>query len=260
MTLEKDPEEEGSVPTGEELARIREEAMDLANIGIYRYRLDGTLVFMDRGALRLLDIDREIGDPSELYGQKLADLLEYIDSPGSLRRLILEQGFVKNLEYHYRTLKGEERWAQHTAYRVRNQVTGEPEIQVLSRDITDLKRTTLALGASERRLRTLIEDSPLGILVLAGEPPGPVMINRTLLHLLGRPDDGTFEPEREDPILWFHPEDRPRAKAGLKQGGPWVRRVGRAPCACQGLEIGRSGWSLRSPRSSSTGAAPCRRS
>jgi len=216
MTREEGPMEGGSIPTRDELSRIREEAMDLANVGIYRYRVDGTLVFMDRGALRLLDVEKEIVDPTQLYGQKLADLMHYIDAPGSLRRLTLERGCVKNLEYHYRTLKGEERWVQHTAYVVHNQESGEPEIQVLSRDITDLKRTALALEASERRLRSLIEGSPQGILVLAGEPPRPVMANGTLLRLLGRPEMSPIEPGQEDLMQWFHPEDRPRVEACLR--------------------------------------------
>ena len=198
--------------------------MDLADVGIYRYRMDGTLVFMDRGALRLLDIEEELDDPSRLYGRKLSDLLEYVDAPGSLRRLVLEKGIVRNLEYHYRTLKGEERWAYHTAFVVDNPETGEPEIQVLTRDITALKRSLFRLEASERRSLALIESSPQGILVFSGEPPRVVLANAAVGRIVGCPEAAGIG--TEEVIAWFHPEDRLQASACLGSRGRAVPGVG----------------------------------
>jgi len=233
MTQKTGTVDGSSAPTPDQLARIREEAMDLANVGIYRYRLDGTLVFMDRGALRLLDVEDQIGDPTLLHGRKLADLLEYVDTPGSLRRRVLEQGIVRNLEYHYRTLKGEDRWAYHTAFVVDNPETGEPEIQVLTRDITELKRALFGLEASERRLRTLIESSPQGILVFAGEPPRVLLANAAAGRLTGFSQTDGSAPGAQEVAAWFHPEDRSRVvaclvsrgQAGLGEGPPELRLI-----------------------------------
>lgn len=41
----------------DELDSIRLEAIEFAGIGLYRYRFDGVIQFMDRGAMRILEIE-----------------------------------------------------------------------------------------------------------------------------------------------------------------------------------------------------------
>jgi PAS domain S-box-containing protein len=201
--------------TTQELSRIREEAMDFASVGIYRYRMDGTIVFIDAGALRLLDALDQVSVPSEMFGRNISDLLQYVEGQRSLRSLTLEHGSVRNLEYHFRTLKGEDRWVYHNAYLVRNAETDEPELQVLARDITDLKRTTLALAASERRLRTLIENSRQGLVVSSEEPPTVLLVNPAMLGMLGAEEAALLDRDVSVLVNRFHPEDREAAKACL---------------------------------------------
>ncbi|PKN45376.1 MAG: hypothetical protein CVU59_09245 [Deltaproteobacteria bacterium HGW-Deltaproteobacteria-17] len=217
-------EGKGAFPlTKEELARVREEAMDFANVGIYRYRLDGTLVYIDAGVLRLLDIEDQVSDPAEMFGRNISELMQYVEEPRSLRSLTLEHGFVRNLEYHYRTLKGEDRWVYHNAYLVEDKRTGEKEFQVLARDITELKRSLLAREASERRWRALIEGSLQGFVVFAGSPSRIVLVNKALMRMLGKTESDLVGLEIQDLIAWFHPEDREAALArfsGLPDPAP----------------------------------------
>jgi len=209
--------------SNEELARIREEAMDFANVGIYRYRMDGTVVFIDAGVLRLLDMEDEISDPSELFGRNISELIQYVEHPRSLRQQAMEHGSLKNVEYHYRTLKGEDRWVYHSVLLVNDAVTGEQELLVLARDITDLKKSTLALAASEKRWKTLIEASQQGIMVCAGSPARIMLLNPALLGMLGQPEPAWLGREIHDLIGMFHPEDREAALArfsGLPETDP----------------------------------------
>ncbi len=59
-------------PGPEELSAIRAEAMEFAGIGIYRYRPAGTILFMDVGTLRLLDLQDQVEEPAELVGRDIA--------------------------------------------------------------------------------------------------------------------------------------------------------------------------------------------
>ncbi|MFW5740630.1 MAG: PAS domain-containing protein, partial [Myxococcota bacterium] len=149
-----------------ELARIRAEATDFANIGLFRYRFDGTIVFFDPGALRLLDLEGRFPDPSAIVGLNIGDLLEYLDPPGRLREAVRKHGKVRNFEYRYRTVRGRVRWVYHNSYLITDPTTGEQQIQVVAQDITLLKETARALKASERRYRVLAEQLPQGIGVL----------------------------------------------------------------------------------------------
>ncbi len=168
----------------EELCRIRAEAMDFANIGLFRYRLDGTVVFFDRGALRLLDLEQRYADPAEVIGKKIGDLLEYLDEPGRLRQAVRKQKRVRNFEYRYRTLAGQVRWVYHNSYEVTD-AEGETCVQVIAQDITELKETSRALAASEARFRTLAEHSVLGIGVVQRDPLRLVFANEALAKMLG---------------------------------------------------------------------------
>ncbi|MDP7114019.1 MAG: ATP-binding protein, partial [Myxococcota bacterium] len=147
-------------PTTEELQAIRKEAMDFAGIAIYRFRLDGTILFIDGGTVRLLDLEGEIDDPSDLVGRDIGTLFEYIAEPRSFRDEVLINVHVHGFEYTYRTLKGEQRWVNHDAFVVEDPQTGEQAIQVICHDITTRRRAVEALERGEVRTRALLSAIP----------------------------------------------------------------------------------------------------
>ena len=147
-------------PTTEELHAIRKEAMDFAGIAIYRFRPDGTILFVDGGTLRLLDLEEEYEDPSVLVGRDIGTLFEYIAQPRSFRDEVIRLGQVRGFEYTYRTLKGEQRWVNHDAFLVQDPETGEQAIQVICHDISLRRRAVEALERSEARIRALVSAIP----------------------------------------------------------------------------------------------------
>ncbi len=226
------------VLSSEEICRIRAEAMDFASIGLFRYRLDGTVVFFDRGALRLLDLDRQYADPSEVIGKKIGELLEYLDEPGRLRQAVLKEKRVRNFEYRYRTLAGHVRWVYHNSYEVIDQA-GEVCVQVIAQDITQLKETSRALAASEARFRTLAEHAVLGIGVVQGAPRRFVFVNDALAEILGMPQESLVGLPTAKLVGLLHPADRTTLQTMLRAKGARADVVGDV---CLQREDGQVRW------------------
>ena len=123
-----------------DMEAVRREAMEFAGIGLYRYKFDGTILFMDRGAVRILDLASQYPDPAQLAGRNIADLLVYTGPRGRLRSEVRKHGKIKGFEYHFRTLSGLDRWVSHDSYLVRDPRTGEEAINVIMVDVTDRRQ------------------------------------------------------------------------------------------------------------------------
>ncbi len=124
-----------------EIENIRKEALEFANIGLYRFKLDGTLLYMDRGSLRIFDLEGMYPDPENVIGKNISDLFQYIRPKRYLREQIVKYGRVQDLEYPFRTLSGQEKWILHDSYLTNNPKTGEVIIQAIVQDITHRKRS-----------------------------------------------------------------------------------------------------------------------
>lgn len=141
--------------TEAEMNAIRQEAMEFAGIGLYRYKFDGTVIFMDRTALRLFGLEKMFSDPSQVVGTDISDLLVYIRPKRLLRDMIRETGQVHALEYPFKTLDGEERWLRNDSYLTRDPQTGEEIIQATIRDITPIKQAQERIARLNIVLRTI---------------------------------------------------------------------------------------------------------
>ena len=171
------------VPSPEELSTIREKALTFARVGVFRYLLDGTIIFMDPGVLRVLDLEDRYPDPAMVVGKDVGTLFQYVQPPGGFREQVHRAGVVRDLEYPLRTLKGHERWVLHNSHLVRDEASGQEAIQVLAADITPLKQAERALRRSEQQFRLITEHSPDGVLL---HRDGQVLYaNPRLASLLG---------------------------------------------------------------------------
>lgn len=148
-----------------DLDLIRQEAMDFAKIGLYRYGLDGQVVFMDERALRIFELEDRFPNPADVAGHALADLIIYITPVSEMWREIREHGKLHDREWSFRTLKGTPKWVIEDSYIVRGAAPGEEFIQVVCRDITEEKCARQALIESEQKYRSLVDMFPFSLTV-----------------------------------------------------------------------------------------------
>jgi signal transduction histidine kinase len=150
-------------PSRADLDAIHREATDQLGIGSYRFLMDGTIVFMDRIILQILDLEERF-TPDDVVGMQIGDLFGYVEEPSSFRETVLEQGKVLNHEYRYRTLTDKEGWVSHNAYVVRDEGSGQTAIQVIGHDITARKRLERERHALEARMQQTQKLESLGVL------------------------------------------------------------------------------------------------
>jgi signal transduction histidine kinase len=150
------------------------EALEFAGIGLYRYTFDGIVLRMDRGALRILDLEGLYPDPRVVVGKRIEDLIVYLGPQGRLRQNVREQGHVRDFEYHFRTLTGKERWALHDSFLVCDPDRNGEAIQAIVRDITERKR-------AEELLRTMREEAEIYLDLMSHDMTN---YNQTLLGYL----------------------------------------------------------------------------
>ncbi|MEQ8187388.1 MAG: PAS domain S-box protein [Candidatus Eremiobacterota bacterium] len=148
----------------EEFDAIRKEAMGFAGIGLYRYTFDGTVLFMDRGTLKILDLEDKFPDTSDVAGKNISELLNYIVPRGAFREKVRKHGHVKGLEYPFQTLGGVKKWVIHDSYLVYDKNLNEDVIQVIIHDITDLKIAEELLEAEKERLTVTLRSIGEGVI------------------------------------------------------------------------------------------------
>ncbi|MBI5487794.1 MAG: PAS domain S-box protein [Deltaproteobacteria bacterium] len=175
-------------PNNNELEAIRAEALDFAGIGLYRYRWDGVVLFMDRGALRILGLEGRFADPKDVVGRDIADLIRYSGPRGFLRSRLRAERRVRGLEYPFQTLDGEERWAEHDSYVTTDPATGEEQLQVIIRNITKRKRLEQGLAAEHERLAVTLRSIGDGV-ITTGTDGRVTLVNRAAEALTGWPQE-----------------------------------------------------------------------
>jgi formate hydrogenlyase transcriptional activator len=124
----------------------------------------------------------------------------------------VEEGVPTDVEHRLRTNQGEYRW-----FRARGQVqrdeAGQPSTMAgMLQDISDRKRTEIALKESESRFRSLCESSLTGIYIIQG---GRIAYaNPAMLRVLGR------QPEElggASLLAFLHPDDRHIAEESMRR-------------------------------------------
>ncbi len=159
-------------------------ALRFAGIGLYRYRLDGTLLEIDDGTLRILDLAGTCPDPAVLVGRNIAELLTYKLPKGHLRGMLLRHRRLRDFQYPFRTLSGIDKWALHDSFIETDSATGEEYVQVVVRDITPLKQAEQELAAEKERLAVTLRC--VGDGVIATDATGTVLlVNREAERLTG---------------------------------------------------------------------------
>lgn len=131
--------------------------MDHINIGYYRYRYsDGVVLAANEGFLHILELKI---DPKEVVGKSLKELMIYVQDERSVRELVNRKKRLRDFEYHFKTLKGKDKWVVHNSYLATDPRTGEKVIESLIEDITEEKLSYERMKESQERYKKLFVNS-----------------------------------------------------------------------------------------------------
>lgn len=172
---------------------------------ICRAKLDTSLTFVNEAYCRYFGKSED-----ELLGHPFLEFIPEEERKNALASFqrILTPPHVVEYEYAITDSKGQTRWHRWTDRLVENH-KGEPEVQSVGLDITDLKEVQLRLAESEARLHYAIENTRLVIWdwnILTGE----VLSNDEWYRMLGYMRSelpGTTEAW----VSTIHPEDQKEA-------------------------------------------------
>ncbi len=141
--------------------------LDFTRDGVYRYGFeDGVIQVANRGLVRILDLEVP---PETLHGKRLSDLMRYIARPGEIRKRLQAYGEIHGYEYHFKTLKGEDRWVLHDSFLSRNPVTGEKFVDAIVKDITPIKKASRDSEEERERLSVTLRSIGDGLIATDGE-------------------------------------------------------------------------------------------
>ena len=139
---------------GEELQALYKRLIEFKGDGVYIYTFDeGTILFANQGLVDILDLDCK---PEDLIGKSLKDLLIYVEEPGEVRRKIEEKGGIQDYEYHFKTLKGDDRWVIHDSVIRIDPKTEEKIVEAIVKDITERKIVLQQLVMFQKHLKEMV--------------------------------------------------------------------------------------------------------
>jgi PAS domain S-box-containing protein len=139
-------------------------SMEQHGLGVYEYKFDGTITYIDKVIIKILDLSATYPDSEMAVGRKIGDLIGYTSSTGTVRSRIKKTGHFYGDDYHFKTLKGEDRWVIHDAYQVEHPETGEALVHVVVTDITERKQTEKNLLLSKQKLDLHFLQTPLAVI------------------------------------------------------------------------------------------------
>jgi PAS domain S-box-containing protein len=182
---------------------LYERLLEFTRDGVYRYTFDdGRILLANQGLVDILDLDCT---PAELASRCLKDVLVYTEREGTVRHALERDGEIHNYEYHFQTLKGEDKWVIHDSFIVDDPETGVRVVEAIVKDITFRKRAERALAAEKERLSVTLRS--IGDGVIATDREGVVTdLNRAAEQLtgwteteaVGRPLRDVFDIVNED--------------------------------------------------------------
>ncbi len=130
--------------------------MRLGRLALYRLAADGRVLFMDRRAFTLLELEGVFPDPQAVVGRPIGDLIIHprpARLPGAHRDGPPDDRVRGRHEVTFRTLRGNLRWIQQVSLPARGGHSGE--FHVLIRDVTRSRLAEQGLRRSEAILKAV---------------------------------------------------------------------------------------------------------
>lgn len=197
--------------TGSAMARIRA-LLDNAPVAAGLLSRDSTLIYANGGYSHIL------GYPG--HDMTGADISRFIADPSD-RILMLQRleqdSRLENYEYRLRRADGDIRWVQESWAPV--DVDGQSLILAWTTDVTERKLAEEQLRTSERRLRSILDESPVAVVI--SRPGGRILYaNPRAAGLVGLPRALLIGANGGD--FYAEYDQRQRMKTVMRSGGAVV--------------------------------------
>jgi len=154
--------------------------LDYLPVAVYRVTLDGKLLLANHPMLELLRTRH--ADEESPMGQYLLDL-PIVDEQ-TLSEVVTMTGEVCEVEHAWPVTDGQSRRLRHSARLVTAPTAAPLYIEGIIEDVTEHWQTITALRSSEERYRSLVEHSPIGI-VLIDDAARIIYVNEETRNILG---------------------------------------------------------------------------
>lgn len=152
----------GAGERGFDMKSIYQRLIEFTRDGVYRYRFsDGTILMANQSLIDILDLDMT---QKEIVGKPLRELMVYTEEEGTVRKALEESGEIHGFEYHFKTLRGDDRWVIHDSFVTNDPHTGERVVEAIVKDITDRVLEEEERRAFETKLQQTQKLESLGIL------------------------------------------------------------------------------------------------
>ncbi|MGB2894603.1 MAG: PAS domain S-box protein [Anaerolineales bacterium] len=178
---------------------------------INRFTPDGTVLFVNEAYARLFN-----KRPEELIGQSQKSFLpkRELKNIAEAQSILSPDNPVTMSTYRFITSNGEERWIQWRDQQIFDGSGKTLEHQGVGRDITEQKRSQIALQESEERFRAVFEHSPSPIIMLFLETMKFAQANPAFSEMVGY----SLEELRELSLSQIlHPDDLRDSIEGVKR-------------------------------------------
>lgn len=137
--------------------------LEFSNDGVCHYTFEeGKILFANKGLVNLLGLDAK---PHDLKGKLLKDVLTFSGMEDAIQNILREKGKTHGFEYHFKTLKGHDRWVLYDSFITKDFVTGQRIVEVILKDITQRKQEEIITG----KLASIVEFSDDAIISLTLE-------------------------------------------------------------------------------------------
>ncbi len=178
--------------TQKELAEINKRLklvgrlVEFSGDGVYRYSYkDGTILFANQGFVDIVELDCK---PEQVIGRKLEEVIEYLEEPGKIRRLIEAEGSIRNYPYHFKTKAGTKKWILHNSFLIETEA-GEKVLESIVTDITEKRKSEDKIKQSESKFRAIFEKAGAAIFIAEPQSGKIVDCNRRAEQLVGMQHD-----------------------------------------------------------------------
>jgi len=149
-----------------EINVLRKEALELARIGLMQINSEGRILYLDKNAFWILDLEGIYKSPDKIIGSLIYDFMIIDEGMAKSIQKVFDKDVIRREEQNFKTISGLYKWIEFDSYHRRHEESGDELIQLIFQDITNRREAETALIDSEEQYRLLIENQGEGTAIL----------------------------------------------------------------------------------------------